>query len=274
MGQGGLDVPDRRLRFVEQGVVAPQGAEVGEGVDPAADAGVAAEGLANLGVALKALTAHGGGLPGELRGRRFVGQAAELRQEEGNPAEPGVERRVDGLLELRPAADRGDIDPALGDGSLVDDPALRPPLVLNGRDFHDVTEIVCGYTEKAPGWWWFHALGAAATVAGLAQIMILYLIITGVGVWGLNNQVGWAWDITNFVFWIGIGHAGTLISAILCIFKQNWRTAVNRSAEAMTIFAVMCAGIFPGVHVGRERRRTPRLVEGDRQRGNHGEVAA
>ncbi|MEO1715550.1 MAG: NrfD/PsrC family molybdoenzyme membrane anchor subunit [Planctomycetota bacterium] len=155
------------------------------------------------------------------------------------------------LAGMRPAADRGDIDPALGDGSLVDDPALRPPLVLNGRDFHDVTEIVCGYSEKAPPWWWFHALGAAATVAGLAQIMILYLIITGVGVWGLNNQVDWAWDITNFVFWIGIGHAGTLISAILCLLKQEWRTAVNRSAEAMTIFAVTCAGIFPGIHVGR-----------------------
>ncbi|MCW5758083.1 MAG: polysulfide reductase NrfD [Phycisphaeraceae bacterium] len=81
--------------------------------------------------------------------------------------------------------------------------------------------------------------------------MILYLIITGVGVWGLTNQVDWAWDITNFVFWIGIGHAGTLISAILCLFKQKWRTAVNRSAEAMTIFAVICAGIFPGIHVGR-----------------------
>jgi hypothetical protein len=82
--------------------------------------------------------------------------------------------------------------------------------------------------------------------------MILYLIITGVGVWGLNNQVDWAWDITNFVFWIGIGHAGTLISAILCLLKQKWRTAVNRSAEAMTIFAVICAGIFPGIHVGRQ----------------------
>jgi Ni/Fe-hydrogenase subunit HybB-like protein len=81
--------------------------------------------------------------------------------------------------------------------------------------------------------------------------MILYLIITGVGVWGLNNQVDWAWDITNFVFWIGIGHAGTLISAILCLLKQKWRTAVNRAAEAMTIFAVICAGIFPGIHVGR-----------------------
>ena len=81
---------------------------------------------------------------------------------------------------------------------------------------------------------------------------ILYLVITGIGTWGLNNTVDWACDITNFVFWIGIGHAGTLISAILCLFKQKWRTAVNRSAEAMTIFAVICAAIFPGIHIGRQ----------------------
>jgi molybdopterin-containing oxidoreductase family membrane subunit len=92
--------------------------------------------------------------------------------------------------------------------------------------------------------------GLTSTVAGIGTCLVLYLIITGVGAWGLNNQVDWAWDITNFVFWIGIGHAGTLISAILCLFKQKWRTAVNRSAEAMTIFAVICAGMFPGIHVG------------------------
>ena len=81
--------------------------------------------------------------------------------------------------------------------------------------------------------------------------MIIYLIITGVGVWGLNNPVAWGWAIVNFVWWVGIGHAGTLISAILCIFKQKWRTSINRFAEAMTIFAVICAGTFPGIHVGR-----------------------
>ncbi len=75
--------------------------------------------------------------------------------------------------------------------------------------------------------------------------------MTGVGVWGENTPVAWAWDITNFVFWIGIGHAGTLISAILFLTRQRWRTAVNRSAEAMTLFAVMCAGLYPGLHVGR-----------------------
>ena len=141
--------------------------------------------------------------------------------------------------------------PGTGDGSLLDDPTVRPPLVLNNRTPGEITEIVCGYVENPPGKWWWMLFGLTSTVAGIGTMMILYLIITGVGVWGLTSQVGWAWDITNFVFWIGIGHAGTLISAILCLFKQQWRTAVNRSAEAMTIFAVICAGIFPGIHVGR-----------------------
>jgi Ni/Fe-hydrogenase subunit HybB-like protein len=145
----------------------------------------------------------------------------------------------------------GEPAPGTGDGTLVDDPAARAPLVLNNRSFHDITEIVCGYQEKGAGAWFLPAIGLTATVMGVGLLMVLYLIITGVGVWGLNNQVDWAWDITNFVFWIGIGHAGTLISAILCLLKQKWRTAVNRSAEAMTIFAVICAGLFPGIHVGR-----------------------
>ncbi|MFO0493422.1 MAG: NrfD/PsrC family molybdoenzyme membrane anchor subunit [bacterium] len=142
-------------------------------------------------------------------------------------------------------------DPATGDGTLVNDPAQRAPLVLGNRDFHSITETVCGYVEKGPGRWWNPAFLIAAHVAGLMPLMIIYLIITGVGVWGLNNQVDWAWDITNFVFWIGIGHAGTLISAILCLLKQKWRTSINRAAEAMTIFAVICAGTFPGIHIGR-----------------------
>jgi len=144
-----------------------------------------------------------------------------------------------------------DVDTGLGDGSLVEDPAVENPLVLGKRSLGDVTNIVCGYAENpAPLWWWLAFL-AVAPIAGIGTLLILYLIVTGVGTWGLNNQVDWAWDITNFVFWIGIGHAGTLISAILCLLKQKWRTAVNRSAEAMTIFAVICAGIFPGIHVGR-----------------------
>ena len=81
--------------------------------------------------------------------------------------------------------------------------------------------------------------------------MIGYLFLTGVGVWGNANPVMWGFPIVNFVFWVGIGHAGTLISAILFLFRQKWRTAINRFAEAMTIFAVVCAGTFPGIHVGR-----------------------
>ena len=141
--------------------------------------------------------------------------------------------------------------PGTGDGTLIDDPAIRAPLVLNNRSFKEVTDIICGYTENKPGKWWIPTFMLTSHVAGFGSLMILYLIITGVGVWGQTNQVDWAWDITNFVFWIGIGHAGTLISAILCLLKQKWRTAVNRAAEAMTIFAVICAATYPGIHVGR-----------------------
>ncbi len=143
-------------------------------------------------------------------------------------------------------------EPGSGDGSLVDQPGRRAPLVLNDRTFGEITDIICGYTEKAAPKWWLPAFLAAFGIANIGGALILYLIITGIGTWGLNNQVDWAWDITNFVFWIGIGHAGTLISAILCLLKQKWRTAVNRAAEAMTIFAVICAATFPGIHIGRQ----------------------
>jgi Ni/Fe-hydrogenase subunit HybB-like protein len=127
----------------------------------------------------------------------------------------------------------------------------RPVLVEHGRSLHWLTEKICGIVEEpTPTWWWI-----AFTITSLTSLLtiggIIYLISTGVGVWGLNHPVGWAWDITNFVFWIGIGHAGTLISAILFLTRQKWRTAVNRASEAMTLFAVVCAGIFPAIHVGR-----------------------
>lgn len=133
-----------------------------------------------------------------------------------------------------------------------DDPTRRAPLVLGGYGYHDVTEKVCSIAEnRRVHPLWLMGVFATALLVGLLGGMIFYLFFTGVGVWGLNNPVGWAWDITNFVFWIGIGHAGTLISAILFLFRQKWRTSINRAAEAMTIFAVMAAGIFPGIHVGR-----------------------
>jgi molybdopterin-containing oxidoreductase family membrane subunit len=105
--------------------------------------------------------------------------------------------------------------------------------------------------EARPTGLWWGALAVSSSLLLLGVVAIAYQIAVGVGTWGLNRTVGWAFDITNFVFWIGIGHAGTLISAILFLFRQRWRTSVNRAAEAMTIFAVMCAGIFPVIHTGR-----------------------
>src|SRR4029079_4977241 len=122
------------------------------------------------------------------------------------------------------------------------------PLVGEGTTFKSITETVARVTEnKAPRGWWIAFL-TAASFTGILGLAIGYLFWTGVGVWGNNAPVYWAWDITNFVWWIGIGHAGTLISAVLFLFRQKWRTAINRFAEAMTIFAVICALIFPGIH--------------------------
>ncbi len=127
----------------------------------------------------------------------------------------------------------------------------RKELVHHGRDFHWITEKICGIVEgPTPTWWWW-CFGVAAFVASFTVAGLTYLVGTGVGVWGHANPVNWAWDIVNFVFWIGIGHAGTLISAILCLLRQKWRTSINRASEAMTIFAVACAAIFPVFHVGR-----------------------
>jgi molybdopterin-containing oxidoreductase family membrane subunit len=125
------------------------------------------------------------------------------------------------------------------------------PLVENRRSFHWVTEKICGIVEsKTPNWWWWCFI-TALCIASFTGMGLVYLVSTGVGVWGNNNPVNWGWAIVNFVFWIGIGHAGTLISAILCLLKQKWRTSINRASEAMTVFAVLCAGIFPLFHVGR-----------------------
>ncbi|NCF40639.1 MAG: hydrogenase, partial [Planctomycetia bacterium] len=141
-------------------------------------------------------------------------------------------------------------------GRIVDNteevPGTRAPLVLNMDTFGQVTNAVSKVSEAggAPIAWYIGFAGALGLL-GVLGFCVLYLIFTGVGVWGLNTPIAWAYDITNFVFWVGIGHAGTLISAILFLFRQKWRTGINRFAEAMTIFAVMCAGIFPGIHVGR-----------------------
>ncbi|MFT4547941.1 MAG: Ni/Fe-hydrogenase subunit HybB-like protein [Pseudoalteromonas tetraodonis] len=127
----------------------------------------------------------------------------------------------------------------------------REPLVLNDRPMAWITNRICGIVEnRQPLLWWVLFIPSLALM-GLLGFCLAYLVATGIGVWGNNHPVGWGWAITNFVFWIGIGHAGTLISAILFLTRQKWRTSVNRAAEAMTLFAVMCAGIFPALHVGR-----------------------
>jgi len=132
------------------------------------------------------------------------------------------------------------------------DPRERAPLILRGMDFTAVTDAVTQLAlRRSTPIGWYVGFLLALSLLGLLGICLGYLVSTGVGVWGNNQPVGWAFDIINFVFWVGIGHAGTLISAILFLFRQNWRTGINRFAEAMTIFAVICAALFPGVHVGR-----------------------
>ena len=128
---------------------------------------------------------------------------------------------------------------------------IREPLILGNKSYHDISVDVARPVEgKANKKWWIaFTIALVAFLYGIGAI--LYTIGTGIGVWGLNNRINWAWDITNFVWWVGIGHAGTLISAVLLLFRQKWRMGINRSAEAMTIFAVFQAGLFPIIHMGR-----------------------
>ena len=128
---------------------------------------------------------------------------------------------------------------------------IREPLIIGNKSLHDISEDIAKPIETNPNKWWWALFGASVLAMLWGFGCIFYTIGTGVGVWGLNNTVGWAWDITNFVWWVGIGHAGTLISAVLLLFRQKWRLSINRSAEAMTIFAVVQAGLFPLIHMGR-----------------------
>jgi Ni/Fe-hydrogenase subunit HybB-like protein len=127
-----------------------------------------------------------------------------------------------------------------------------PPLIAPGQTFESITGtitnvVLSGNQPLA----WFAVVSIGFMIMGMLGMAITYLLLKGVGIWGINIPVGWGFAIINFVWWIGIGHAGTLISAILLLLKQGWRTSINRSAEAMTIFAVMCAGLFPLIHTGR-----------------------
>jgi Ni/Fe-hydrogenase subunit HybB-like protein len=128
---------------------------------------------------------------------------------------------------------------------------LREPLVDGVKDYHQVTEDIISPIEAKPGKLWYVGFAISLMLLAFGIFSVTWEVYYGTGVWNLNKTIGWGWDITNFVWWVGIGHAGTLISAILLLFRQGWRTGVNRAAEAMTIFAVMCAGQFPIFHMGR-----------------------
>ncbi len=128
---------------------------------------------------------------------------------------------------------------------------LRETLVTGGKTVHDVSHDISRQVEGAPTRLWWMAFGVSLAFLTYGAYCCGYMLWNGIGVWGLNKTVGWAWDITNFVWWVGIGHAGTLISAILLLFRQRWRMSINRAAEAMTIFAVICALSFPAFHMGR-----------------------
>lgn len=135
--------------------------------------------------------------------------------------------------------------------SALGEEPIREELVLGNPSMRDVTARIASIVESKITMKYLATLSVTGAMAAWGLFALYYTITTGIGVWGLNNPIGWGWDITNFVFWIGIGHAGTLISAILFLFRQKWRTAINRSAEAMTIFAVVCALTMVLSHTGR-----------------------
>ncbi len=128
---------------------------------------------------------------------------------------------------------------------------IRGPLVEGNKSLGQITREVVAPLETKSSLWWTIALGLSslATIYGIYAVYIT--VYKGIGTWGVNNSVGWGWEIINFVWWIGIGHAGTAFSIFLLILRQRWRTSINRSAEAMTVFAVLCAAIMPALHMGR-----------------------
>src|SRR3712207_323682 len=130
--------------------------------------------------------------------------------------------------------------------------AERPPVIEPGHTYSSVTDAIASIilVRRQP-LGWLIGLGIAFALLMVFLLSTGLLFMYGIGVWGNNVPIAWAFDITNFVWWIGIGHAGTLISAILLLFRQEWRTSINRFAEAMTLFAVACAGLFPILHLGR-----------------------
>jgi molybdopterin-containing oxidoreductase family membrane subunit len=152
----------------------------------------------------------------------------------------------------------GDLQEWQGDAGSADAPAAPKDYTVwqteSPRDnaFAKITDTVIRIVETPkPPRAWYIALTISLCWVACFLVAVSHLVWNGIGIWGNNNPVGWAWDIVNFVFWVGIGHAGTLISAILFLLRQQWRTVINRAAEAMTIFAVICALMFPALHIGR-----------------------
>ena len=127
----------------------------------------------------------------------------------------------------------------------------KPPIVAPGHSPGSVTDQITAVVLSRTPRWWYVAFGLSFALVMLLLMALTKLLFVGTGIWGLNIPVGWGFAIINLVWWIGIGHAGTLISAILLLLRQEWRTSINRFAEAMTLFAVACAGLFPLIHVGR-----------------------
>src|SRR5262245_57135411 len=141
---------------------------------------------------------------------------------------------------------------AMADQPRSTDPDVAAPVIEPGHTYASVTDRISAIvlSRRTPRSWFIgFAISVLLTIVLFAALTVL--LVYGIGVWGINIPIAWAWDITNFVWWIGIGHAGTLISAILLLFRQQWRTSINRFAEAMTLFAVACAAIYPTLHTGR-----------------------
>jgi molybdopterin-containing oxidoreductase family membrane subunit len=127
-----------------------------------------------------------------------------------------------------------------------------PPVIAPGHTYASVTDHIADVVLKRPsGWIWWTGFLVTFALVMVLNGAIFWLIVRGIGIWGVDVPVAWGFAIINFVWWIGIGHAGTFISAMLLLMRQDWRTSINRFAEAMTLFAVACAGLFPLLHLGR-----------------------
>ncbi len=129
--------------------------------------------------------------------------------------------------------------------------SIRGPLVEGNKTYGQISRDIIAPIDARPGIWWYVAMTLASAASLFGFYAIYITVAKGIGTWGLNNSVGWGWEIINFVWWIGIGHAGTAFSIFLLILRQRWRTSINRAAEAMTVIAVGCAALFPALHMGR-----------------------